>query len=457
MPICKRKFPEDIGKGRPCLNYHIDRCAGLCRGDISKDKYDEIIKSVILFLKSEYETVLKDLECKMLQASDNLFFEEAMKYRDLITSIKNLRQRQKVVFEDNVERDVFGCFCDDISSCIAVSIVRDGRIIDNERFAFNNDEILDEHTFADFLMEYYRKREYLPKEILVPCELFGDEIYSVADYFKENYGKHIKIFAPSRGEHRKAVIMAGENAKEYTVHQRTVYDKNEEKLLELTQLLHLEIIPELIEAYDISNSGEQYTVAGMITVKNGRFYKKGYKRFNIKGTSLDDYGSMKEALNRRFTNYFENSENWKLPDLIFVDGGAGHVKVAKDVLKIFDLDIPVFGMVKDEHHKTRTLTTLEEEISIAHNMKIFNFIYGIQEEIHRFTFSAMDNKRRKSVTHFSIEQIDGIGPAKAKKLMAHFKSIKNIKNASIEEISSVKGISKSDAKMIKEYYENTKE
>lgn len=460
LPTCKRKFPEEIGKNRPCLNYHIDRCSGVCRGNISEEKYREVIKSVIMFLKSEYEEVLKDLENKMYTASDNMQFEEAAGYRDLILSIKNLRQHQKVVYEDCVDRDVFGYYSDDISSCISVTAIRSGRIIDNHRYSFTNDEILDEHTFADFLIEYYKYREDLPKEIFLPAELFSDETLCLSDYFSQKNGRRIKIIVPEKGEHRKAVVMAGENAKEFTLHQRSIFDKNEEKLIELADLLHLEVIPELIEAYDISNSAAEYTVAGAIAIRDGKFYKKGYKLFNIKGTSLDDYASMREALTRRIKRYSEEvnegkEENWKLPDLILVDGGASHVKVANDVLDSFDIQIPVFGMVKDSHHKTRTLTTVNEEISIAHNTKIFNFIYGIQEEVHRFTFSSMDKNRRKSVTHFSVEKCQGIGPAKAKKLMQHFKSVKNLMNASIEEISAVKGISQKDAENVLKFYEKT--
>lgn len=457
LPTCKRKFPEDIGKERPCLNYHIDRCSGVCNGNISEEKYRDIIKSVVMFLKSEYEEVLKELESKMYEASDNMKFEEAAEYRDLIVSIKNLRQHQKIVFADSVNRDVFGFYSDDISSCISISVVRNGRIVDNHRYSFTNDEILDEYTFADFLIDYYKHREDLPKEIFLPGELTSDETLTLSDYFLQSSGKHIKIVVPEKGDNKKAVTMASENAKEFTIHQRNVFEKNEEKLVELSELLHLEVIPELIEAYDISNSAGEHTVAGAITIKDGKFYKKGYKLFNIKEVSLDDYGSMKEAITRRLNRYFENNseDNWTLPDLILVDGGSTHVKVVKAVIKSFNLDIPVFGMVKDSHHKTRTLTTEDEEISIAHNTKIFNFIYGIQEEVHRFTFSSMDKKRRKSVSRFSLEKCQGIGPKKAKILMQHFKSVKNIKNATVEEICSVKGISKKDAENIVEFYEKT--
>lgn len=455
LPTCKLKFPEDIGKKRPCLNYHINRCSGLCRGTITEEKYNETIKSVILFLRSEYEAVIKQLEVKMYDASEKLLFEEAAELRNLISSIKSLRQQQKVVFADSVERDVFGYYIDDVASCIAVSIIRDGRIIDSERFLFRNDEILDEHTFFQFIVEYYKNRFSFPKEIYVPFELNSEESISVSEYLSQLSQKKVRILAPEKGEGRKIVIMASENAKEHTLHERSVSSKTEEKLVELSAILQLEVVPERIEAYDISNSASEHTVAGMISIVDGTFSKKGYRLFNIRGSSLDDYSAMKEALCRRFSRFLENEEEWQLPDLILVDGGIGHVNIAKEALSEYGFDIPVFGMVKDEHHKTRTLVDGVNEISIAHNVRVFNFIYGIQEEVHRFTFASMDKKRRKTVSHLAIESIKGIGPIKAKALMKHFKSSKKIQNASFEELISVKEISERDARSIISFYENT--
>ncbi len=462
LPTCKLNFPEDFGKRRPCLNYHIDRCSGVCSGNVSEEKYAETIKSVIMFLKSEYEEVLKELNIKMLNASDNLLFEEASVYRDLISSIKNLRQHQKIIFDDSTQRDVFGYYSDDFVSCISVSIIREGRIIDSERFIFKNGEILDADTFLHFLLEYYSQREYFPKEILIPFEFFSEDISSLSEHFSKSKNKNVKILSPEKGELRKIVMMASENAREYSEHKRSIDEKNESKLVELAVLLGLEVVPEKIEAYDVSNSSTEHTVAGMISIRNGLFNKKGYKLFNIRESKLDDYAATREALTRRFNRYIEEKNrladvrNWDLPDLILMDGGVGHVSVAREVLDNFNLSIPVFGMVKDEHHKTRTLVDTERELSISLNPRIFNFIYGIQEEIHRFTFSAMDKKRLKTVKHFSIEKIEGIGPKKAKTLMSHFKTVKKLKEATVEQIASVKGISKKDAVNIFNFYEKAK-
>lgn len=463
LPTCKQKFPDDFGKKRPCLNYHINKCCGLCTGNVGETEYADKIKAVIAFLKSDYESAIRDFEEQMLAAAEKLDFEEAAYYRDLINSIKNLRQQQKVVFDDRVERDVFGIFSDEISTCIAVTIIREGRIIDNERFMFSGDEIFDADTFSHFLVEYYVRRDYAPKEILFPSSLISESFEQVRAYLEDRFSKHVKFLYPEKGAMRRAVNMAEENAREYSLHQRQVEEKTDEKLGELAILLGLEVVPERIEAYDISNSADKHTTAGMICVKNGRFFKKDYKLFNIKSVALDDYTSMAEAIDRRLNRYFEElhekgySENWILPDLILLDGGKGHVSVIHDLFKKYDLEIPIFGMVKDEHHKTRTLTDGVNEISISHNTRIFNFIYGIQEEVHRFTFSAMDKKRRKTVSHFSIEKINGIGPRKAKILMTHFKSVKALKTATEDEIASVRGITKVDAKNVIKYFADDNE
>ncbi len=462
LPVCKKSFPEDFGKSRPCLNYHINRCKGLCTGKISREEYAETVKSVIAFLKHDYEGVIKELERSMESLAEELKFEEAIEARNLISSIKNLRQHQKILFEDKVERDVFGVFSDDISSCIAVTVVRDGRIIDSERFLFSGDEILDSDTFAHFIGEYYKKRDYVPREILFPKELYSDSFDLLREFLATSFERNVKFIYPEKATMRRAIEMAAENAREYCLHNRNVESKTDEKLFELASILHLEVLPEIIEAYDISNSGDEYITAGMICVRRGAFYKKRYKLFNIKNESQDDYSSMAEAIDRRCKRYIEevrekgSADTWSLPDLILVDGGNNHVSVVKKVIEDNGLDISVYGMVKDSHHKTRTLCDGEGEISIAHNSRIFNFIYSIQEEIHRFTFGAMDNKRRKAVSHYSIEGIKGIGPKKAKALMGRFKTVKALSEASDEEILGVPRVTQNDVLELRRYFEGKK-
>ncbi len=458
LPTCTRKFPRDIGRERPCLNYHIKQCYGVCTGKMSEEEYKKITDRVESFLKEEYEEVLSSLEKLMLEASEELNFEKAATYRDIYRSVEALRNKQKILLQERQDRDIFGYWSDDVSGCISVLILRRGKLIDSERILIGADEILDSYTFATFLTDYYKTREYIPHVIMVPSELYSDELLECREYLAATSGKSVTLHCPERGQFRKLLQLSSDNAREYVMHQRMANDKQDKKLFELAEILSLEVLPERIEAYDISNSGKEHTIAGMICVKDGRFSKKDYRLFKIRDSVQDDYSSMREALSRRMTHYKQEldegiaEKKWELPDLILLDGGVGHVNVIKELLAEMRIDVPVFGMVKDEHHKTRTLTDGENEVSIAVNQTVFRFIYGIQEEIHRFTFGAMDKNRRRSVKHSSLEKINGIGESKAAKLMTHFKTLTKIKQASVEELSEVNGISRTDAENIHGYF-----
>ena len=458
LPTCTRKFPRDIGRDRPCLNYHIKQCCGVCTGNVSDEDYKKITDRVESFLKEDYEEVLSSLEKLMLDASEELNFEKAATYRDIYRSVEALRNKQKILLQERQDRDIFGYWADDVSGCLSVLILRRGKLIDSERILIGADEILESDTFSAFLTEYYKTREYIPNVIMIPPELNSEELSECREYLSSLAGKSVTIHCPERGQFRRLLQMSADNAREYVMHQRMANDKQDKKLFELAEILSLEVLPEHIEAYDISNSGKEHTVAGMICIKDGKFSKKDYRLFNIKGCVQDDYSAMKEALSRRMAHYqqeladTEADKKWSLPDLILLDGGVGHVNVIKELLLEMNIDVPVFGMVKDEHHKTRTLTDGENEVSIAANQTVFRFVYGIQEEIHRFTFGAMDKKRRGAVKHSSLEKISGIGETKAKKLMESFKTVAKIKEASIDELSSVKGISRTDAVNVYEYF-----
>lgn len=458
LPTCTRKFPRDIGRERPCLNYHIKQCCGVCTGNVSEEEYKKITDRVESFLKEEYEDVLESLEKLMLEASEELNFEKAATYRDIYRSVEALCNKQKILLQERQDRDIFGYWSDDVSGCLSVLILRRGKLIDSERILIGADEILDSYTFAAFLTDYYKTREYIPHVIMVPPELHSDELVECREYLAALSGKNVTIHCPERGQFRKLLSLSADNAREYVMHQRMVNDKQDKKLYELATILSLEVLPERIEAYDVSNSGKEHTVAGMICVRNGKFSKKDYRLFNIRDSVQDDYSSMREALSRRMAHYQQEfsdgveDKKWQLPDLILLDGGVGHVSVIKTLLDEMNVDVPVFGMVKDEHHKTRTLTDGENEVSIAANQTVFRFIYGIQEEIHRFTFGAMDKQRRRAVKHSSLEKIDGIGESKSKKLMTAFKTVASIKKASVEELSRVKGISLADAHNVYSYF-----
>lgn len=458
LPTCTKRFPRDIGKQRPCLNFHIGQCAGVCSGNVSREEYHSIIEKVISFLKEDYEETAASLEKSMLEASEELDFEKAAMYRDILKSVQTLKTQQKILLREREDRDIFGTWSDDVSGCVSILVLRRGKLIDSERIMITGDEILDAHTFPAFLTEYYSRRGYVPHVIMIPEYLYTEELENTREYLSKVSGRGVNIQTAERGKFRKLMLMSCDNAREYAIHQRSVYDKQDKKLFELAKILSLEVVPERIEAYDVSNSGKEHTTTGLITLVNGKFSKKDYKLFNIKNSSLDDYSAMREALERRMLHYIEErdrgeeNKKWELPDLILLDGGAGHVGVIKELLSRMNIDVQVFGMIKDEHHKTRTLTDGKREVSIATNTEIFRFIYSIQEEIHRFTFSSMDKKRRAGVSHSSLEKISGIGEIKAKKLMSHFKTLTNIKSASQEDLSKVAGISKKDAIKIWEFF-----
>lgn len=447
---CKKKFPQDIGKGRPCLNFHIDRCVGPCTGKITLEEYRGIFDKILMFLKGDSKQAAENIKQEMLKASDELNFERAAKLRDMYLSLEKLNQNQKIIASPETDQDVFGIYTDEVSACIAVLFIRGGKLADMDSFIFGGDEIPDSSSFSAFLIEFYKKREYVPRQIIISHSLYWD-CQPEKQYLTLQSGYNVKFVFPERGELKKLNDMACENAKSIALHSREVNQKSDTLLLELAEILHLEVVPERIEAYDISNTADSHITCGMIVVDRGNFRKRDYRSFNIRNDSQDDYAAMSEALRRRIAHADDESFP-PLPDLILLDGGKGHVSAIKELFSELGVEIPVFGMVKDSFHKTRSLTDENFEISVAKNIPIFNFIYKIQEEVHRFSFSKMDSRRTKSMVSSKLEKIDGIGTVKAKKLMAHFKSIKAISKASKQELICVKGISQKDAENIINFF-----
>jgi excinuclease ABC subunit C len=321
---------------------------------------------------------------------------------------------------------------------------------------------LDEQNITSFICELYQIREYIPKSILLSFELEDEEIATLSEYLSIRAGRRITVRTPERGDNKTLCEMVRDNAAERAKNYRNEAEKDEKVLLRLAELLALETYPERIEAYDISNLGHEHITAGMIVTEGTKFKKSDYRSFKIASVKdgTDDYQSMREALSRRLAHLDDESGSFsQLPDLILLDGGRGHVSVVRELLNEMNIDIPVFGMVKDDYHKTRALCTDSEEISIAHENALFVFIYKIQEEVHRFTVSKMDSAKRKTLTTSSLTKIEGIGDAKAKILLKAFGGIGKIKTATQEEIAAVKGIGEKDAKRIFEYFheEGTKQ
>lgn len=455
LPTCKRSFPRDIGKERPCLYYQMKKCCGVCTGNVSEEEYREKIRFASDVLRGNTASVKIELTEKMLEAAESERFEAAARYRDTLAALDRLGQKQKVVAAPGTEHDVIALYNDDVCSCISVFFIRDGAVSDKSEYVFGKDRIVDESNIAAFICELYRVREYIPKSILLSFEMEHEDLETVAQYLSGIAERKVNIRTPERGEMKTLCDMVRDNAAEKAKIYRAEAEKDEGVLLRLMELLGLEVYPERIEAYDISNIGHEHITAGMIVSEGGKLRKADYRSFKIKSVTdgTDDYQSMREALSRRLAHLEDEDGSFaELPDLILLDGGKGHVSVVKELLCDLGLDLPVFGMVKDDFHKTRALCTDTEEISIARENSVFVFIYKLQEEVHRFTVSKMSNAKSKTLTKSSLTKIKGIGDAKAKALLKALGGYTAVKNASLEKLCEVKGISRADAENIVLYF-----
>ncbi len=455
---CGKKFEYGKRVCRPCLFFHMGQCIGPCSGKISSAEYRDVFSEVERFLKGNYSDVIDELQNKMVVCAEKMDFENAAKYRDRISALQKLKEHQNIITDPEKEFDVFGLYIDETSFSICVIFIRNGKVIDKEDYVFSSGEILDDYELSGFIERFYKNCGYIPKNILLSFELSDEEFKRLTSSLSD-FGKFsVKISVPVRGEKKVYIEMAKRNAAQAVRQMREMVQKDEETLVKLASVLGLEVVPQRIEAYDISNNGADDIYAGMVVIEDGKFKKSHYRVFSIKELSdkQDDYASIREALRRRLrylcSDFNEENESFSVvPDLILLDGGIGHVSAVRELMSELGLNINVIGMIKDEHHKTRTLTDGENEISIAKDFVLFTFIYGIQEEVHRFTFSKMNSSRTKKVKHSILEKIEGVGEKKANILLKRFKSIQNIKNASVEDLTSVSGINKDLAIRIKEY------
>ena len=455
LPTCTRKFPKDIGKERPCLYYQMKKCCGVCTGDISEEEYQEKVKYAVDVLRGNISQVKSELTRKMLDCAELEMFESAARHRDTISALERLGQKQKVVAAPDTEHDIIALYKDDLCSCISVFYIRNGAVSDKSEYVYGADRIVDESNITAFICELYKVREYIPRSILLSFDTDEEDKELLSSYLSEMSGRKVTVRTPERGEMRTLCNMVADNAAEKAKIYKNETEKDEKILLRLTELLSLEVYPERIEAYDISNLGREHITAGMIVCDGTKFKRSDYRSFKIKSVtdSTDDYASMREAIKRRFAHLDDESGSFsELPDLILLDGGRGHVSTVRELLAEMNIDVPVFGMVKDDFHKTRALCTDTEEISIAKENALFVFIYKIQEEVHRFTVSKMDSAKRKTLTKSSLTKIEGIGDAKAKILLKAFGGFGGVKSAGVDELARVKGISRRDAENIVGYF-----
>ncbi len=448
---CAKQFPRDIGKERPCLYHRLGQCIAPCSGNITSEQYREQFKYVNAFLRGSYGDIKKSLEGEMEYAAENLMFEAAALCRDKIRSLDVLQSKQNILGGPEDDIDVFSLYTDERCSCLAVFYVRMGFAVDSEHFIFPAEQIADGETLSSFIGELYNKRGYIPDEILFGFPLDDDSFDMLHDYLR-GLGGRPAMKIPERGDKKALCGIVWENAKNQAERYLAETERDNKMLYRLAQLLSLEVVPQRIEAYDVSNMGDDSIVCGMIVACDGKLKKNEYRLFNISAEKTqDDYAAMSEAIERRMGH-----ENWKKPDLILLDGGKGHVSTIRALLCRMNINIPVYGMVKDEYHKTRGLTSDAEDISIAREQSVFNFVYKLQEEVHRYSVTCMSDARSRALKKSSLEEIKGIGPAKARALLSHFKNIAAIAAADADKLLEINMLSKSDAGNIIEYFAKNK-
>ena len=455
LPTCNKKFPRDYNKSRPCLNGFMGNCCALCNGRISKEEYVASVEDAVAFLKGGSAAAVREMTAKMQEYSESLEFEKAAKLRDRIKAIKNLDEKQKVVSINVPEEDVFALVNSTKKACFNVIRFQNGKLTDSEHWLIDSVDDLPQARL-ELIERYYSMRDRVPSRIAVDGEIADEEL--LHQYLESLRKKKVELIHPQKGEHLAIVNLCIKNANEHLAQNQGRLGREMAALEELGNLLGLTKAPEYIESYDISHTFGADNVAGMVVYHNGRPMKKAYKRFSIKGfDGQNDVGSMNEVLTRRFKHYYEDDDDSTfkiLPDLILLDGGQPQVNAVLPVIRQMKLDVPVFGMVKDNKHRTRAIAYDGGEIEINSHRAAFTLVSSIQEEVHRFAITYHHKKHQKSSFSTSLTNIDGIGDKKAKALLKHFKTISAIKSSSIDDLLQVKGISEKNAQDIVSYYAN---
>lgn len=454
LPTCSRSFPRDIGRERPCVYYQIGRCAGLCTGKISGEEYRETMRNAAELLEGKDHTVRRRLEAQMAEYAEAERYEAAAKCRDTLRALGAIREKQKVVASPDTEQDVVAMYSDELCTCVSVFFIRGGVLHDTVELICGADGIPEPEDMTAFLTELYRTRASIPPEVLIGFEMTEEDRALLSESLTALAGRRVYVRVPEKGTKHTLCELVRRNAAEQARQYQAELGQKESVLADLAGKLGLEVLPERIEAYDISNLGTEHLTAGMVVLANGSFRKSDYRSFRIRTVEgTDDYASMREVLSRRLAHLTDESGSFaQPPDLILLDGGRGHVSVVRALLAELGLSIPVFGMVKDEHHKTRALCTDTDEISIARDRGLFTLIYKLQEEVHRYTVRCMEQAKLRSLTTSALTVIPGIGETKAKKLLLAFDGLSAIKQADKTALAAVAGISARDAEAVYAYY-----
>ena len=461
---CNRILPRDIGKERCCLYHHIKQCDAPCQGYISQEKYRESVDEVLKFLGGNYDKILKDLEKKMQEASDDLEFEKAIEYRELLHSVKQIAQKQKITDTGGEDRDIVALAREHEDAVVQVFFIRNGRLIGRDHFYLRiaqgdeNAEIL-----SSFIKQFYAGTPYIPGELMLPVEPEEREILEA--WLGEKRGHKVHFRIPKKGEKEKLVELAAKNAKMVLEKDKERIKREEGRTIgavkEIEKLLGLNNLVRM-EAYDISNTNGFASVGSMIVYERGKPKRNDYRKFHIKGVQgADDYASMREVLTRRFRHGLEEQKSGKelgsfnvFPDLIMMDGGKGQVNVALEVLQSLNIDIPVCGLVKDDKHQTRGIIYNNNELIINKGSNLMQLIRRIQDEVHRFAITYHRSLRDKRTLHSVLDDIPGIGEKRKKNLLSHFKNIESIKAATFEQLLEVESINKTAAENIYNYFKS---
>ena len=461
---CNRKLPRDIGKERPCLNYHIHQCQAPCQGYVTKEEYAKNIRKVMDFLNGNYKEIITELESKMQQASDEMNFEKAIEYRELLGSVRAVAQKQKITNTDGEDKDIIALARDERDAVVQVFFIRSGKLIGRDHFYLRiADGEEEQGILTSFVKQFYAGTPYIPREIVLQSEIEEEEV--ISEWLAKRKGQKVYLRVPEKGTKERLVELAKKNARMVLSQDKERIKREEGRtigaLKEIAGLLELDGIRR-VEAYDISNINGFETVGSMVVYEGGRPKRSDYRKFKLKSVSgPDDYASMHEVLTRRFRHGLEEQKELegreqelgkfsRFPDLLMMDGGKGQVNIALSVLEELRLSIPVCGMVKDDHHRTRGLYFQNEEIPIARDSEGFKLITRIQDEAHRFAIEYHRSLRSKSQVHSILDDIPGIGATRRKALMKYFDSIEEVRNASEETLA---GIDSMDARSARSVYE----
>ena len=461
---CGRTLPRDIGKDRPCLYYHIKQCDAPCQGYISSDQYRESIDEVVKFLSGHYDGILKELEEKMLEASEQMEFEKAIEYRELISSVKKISEKQKITDagRPGEDRDVLAVAREEGDAVVQVFFIRGGRLIGRDHFYLRTDpDETKAEILASFIKQFYAGTPYIPRELLLPYELAEADL--LTEWMTKRRGHKVTFTVPKKGEKEKLCELAQKNA-------AMVLAKDKERLIreagrttgavrELEQIIGIAGIHRM-EAFDISNTNGFASVGSMVVYEDGKPKRSNYRKFRIKGVEgADDYASMREVLTRRFQHGLKEKEEGKefggftvFPDLILMDGGKGQVHIAEEVLDALHIQIPVCGMVKDDRHRTRGLYYRDEELPIRTDSEAFKLITRVQDEAHRFAIEFHRKLRGQGQVHSILDEIPGVGPKRRKDLMKHFQSLDAIRQADVEELKKLPTMNEKSAQDVYNFF-----